>query len=145
MCPHPQFTADLVTFTEEILNGELNFLYSVWSLFLLYDQLKVYQNILKLRCWPLASTLNKTFLKNQEMPWTCLPNSFSAWFLRKIFLVLYLINWPNFIAWLPLILEILGNLCILIICCPACEVINFGINHSFLIKWFSYIAKKSIQ
>ena len=31
MWPNPQFPADLVTFTEEILNGELHFLYSVCS------------------------------------------------------------------------------------------------------------------
>ena len=29
MCPNPQFPADLVTFTEEILNGKLHFLCSV--------------------------------------------------------------------------------------------------------------------
>ena len=29
MWPNPQFPVDLVTFTEEILNGKLNFLYSV--------------------------------------------------------------------------------------------------------------------
>ena len=28
MCPNPQFLANLVTFTEEILNGKLHFLYS---------------------------------------------------------------------------------------------------------------------
>ena len=28
MWPHPQETADLVTFTEEILNGKLHFLWS---------------------------------------------------------------------------------------------------------------------
>ena len=36
-------------------------------------------------------------------------------FSTKIFL-LYSINWPNFIAWLPLLLEILGNMCIAIAC-----------------------------
>ena len=34
MWPNPQFPADLVTFTEEILNGKLHFLYSVSSKFL---------------------------------------------------------------------------------------------------------------
>ena len=51
------------------------------------------------------------------------------------------INWINFIAWLPLFLEILGNKCIVIIYCPAYDVINFEINHSFLIKPFFYIIK----
>ena len=31
MWPDPQATADLVTFTEDILNGKLQFLYSAWN------------------------------------------------------------------------------------------------------------------
>ena len=31
MLPNPQFPADLVTFTEEILNGKLHFSFSVYS------------------------------------------------------------------------------------------------------------------
>ena len=64
-------------------------------------------------------------------------------FLRKIFLMLYAINWPNLIAWLPLLLEILVNMCIAIICQPSCDVINFEINLTFLIKPFSYMTRKS--
>ena len=37
-------------------------------------------------------------------------------FSTKMFLMLYSINWPNFIVWLPLLLEILGNMCITIVC-----------------------------
>ena len=37
-------------------------------------------------------------------------------FSTKMFLMLYSINWPNFIAWLHLLLEILGNTCIAIVC-----------------------------
>ena len=37
-------------------------------------------------------------------------------FLINIFLVLYSIKWPNVIACLPLLLEILVNMCIAIIC-----------------------------
>ena len=33
MWPNPQFPADLVTFTEEILNGKLHFLYRVGKIF----------------------------------------------------------------------------------------------------------------
>ena len=33
MWPNPQFCADLVTFTEEILNGKLHFLYRVGKIF----------------------------------------------------------------------------------------------------------------
>ena len=31
-------------------------------------------------------------------------------FSRNMFLMLYFINWPSFIVWLPLLLEILGNI-----------------------------------
>ena len=61
--------------------------------------------------------------------------------LRKIFLVLYSINWPNFIVWLPLLLEILDNTCISIICCPVCDVRNFEINLDFLFKPIFCITK----
>ena len=49
-------------------------------------------------------------------------------FWRKKFLTLYFIDWPNFIAWLPLALEMLVNKCSVIICLPVCEVIIFKIN-----------------
>ena len=35
---------------------------------------------------------------------------------REMFLTLYSINWPNSIVWLPLPLEIFGNMCITIVC-----------------------------
>ena len=37
-------------------------------------------------------------------------------FFKKLFLMLHSINWPNFIVWLPLLFEILGNMCITIAC-----------------------------
>ena len=43
-------------------------------------------------------------------------------FSRKIFLMLYSINRPNFIACLHLLLEILGNMCIAIVCFPGYDV-----------------------
>ena len=36
-------------------------------------------------------------------------------FSRKIFLLLYSINWSSFIVWLPLICEILGNMCLVFV------------------------------
>ena len=51
------------------------------SLLLLYGQVEVYQNILKLRCWPLAFTLYKAFSK--KVVWNTLPTSFTAWFFEK--------------------------------------------------------------
>ena len=65
-------------------------------------------------------------------------------FWWNIFLMLYFI-WLNFIAWLPLLLEILSNMCIVIICCPLWDVIDFEINHSFLFTPFLYMTKRSAQ
>ena len=42
----------------------------------------------------------------------------------------------NFIVWLPLRCEILGNICIVIICKSGCDVINFETSIIFLIKLF---------
>ena len=50
-------------------------------------------------------------------------------FSKKTFLLLHSINWPIFIVWLPLLLEILGNMFITI--------------NIFLIKPFCYMTKKS--
>ena len=63
----------------------------------------------------------------------------------KKFLVLYYINWPYFIVWLPLLLEMLGNMSITIVCWPVCDIIKFEINLIFLIKLFCYMSEKSRQ
>ena len=44
------------------------------------------------------------------------PANFGYDFSTKIFLMLQSINWPNFIAWLPLLLDILSNTFIAIVC-----------------------------
>ena len=49
-------------------------------------------------------------------------------------------DWPNFIAWLSLLLEILRNMYILIICFPACDLINFYLI-AFLSSRFSKLVK----
>ena len=66
-------------------------------------------------------------------------------FAKKLFLTLYFINWRNFIAWLPLPLEILDNMCIVIISCQVCDVINLENSLSLLIKPFFYITKSQNQ
>ena len=43
---------------------------------------------------------------------------------KTFFFMLHSINWPNFIVALPLLFEILGNISIVIICFPDCDVIN---------------------
>ena len=64
------------------------------------------------------------------------PAHFMYGFSTKMFLMLYSINWPNFIAWLSLLLEILGNICIAIVFYPGCDVMDFVINLIFLIEPF---------
>ena len=64
-------------------------------------------------------------------------------FSRKIFLVLCSVKWSNFIAWLLLVLEILGNMCILINYFPICNVINLGINLTLLIGRLFFKTKNS--
>ena len=73
------------------------------------------------------------------------PSYFVYDFWRKMFLKLHSINWPNFVVWLPLLLQILGNMCIATVCCPGCDVIKFEINLVVLIKPLCYMAKKSRQ
>ena len=45
-----------------------------------YDQVEDYQNVLKLKCWPLAFISCKAFRKNKKRSITGLSASFSAWF-----------------------------------------------------------------
>ena len=59
--------------------------------------------------------------------------------------MLYSVNWQNIIVWLPLLFEISGNMWIVIVCYPVCDVINFEIYLSFLTKPFSYMTKYSEQ
>ena len=77
---------------------------------------------------------------------TCLglasPPHFLHVFSRKYFFILNSDqNWPNFIAWLHLLLEILDKRCIVIICCLVYYVINFEIISSYLSSRFSTYPK----
>ena len=54
---------------------------------------------------------------------------------RKIFFLIWSINWQSFIVWLLFLPEILGNMCIAIVCKPGCEVMNLEMN-LFQIKAF---------
>ena len=78
-------------------------------------------------------------------------------FWRKIFVLLHYISWPNFIIWLPLLCEILGNMCIAIVCKPGCDVMNFEVSLIFLnqtlifqkilfylLQWKSFKMMKSV-
>ena len=64
-------------------------------------------------------------------------------FSRKMFLMLYSINWPIVIAWLSLFLEILANMCNCLL--SRFYVTKFKINLDFLIKPSFHMTKKSKQ
>ena len=120
---------------------------TVWSVIKIIFIVCRSRGALKLGCWPLVFTVPKAFLKTKRSG-TSLRSLFSTWFWRKRFLTFYSNNWPNFITWFSLLLEILGNMFIVysnMFICPVCEVINFENNHSFFIKPFFYITKKSGQ
>ena len=97
-----------------------------------------YWKILKLSCRPLAfSSLSfKLFELIKRGPELLSLPHFLHSFWRKIFLLLYSHNWPNFIDCLPLLCEILGNIRIAIVRKPICDGINFEVNLIFLIKSF---------
>ena len=64
------------------------------------------------------------------------PAHFVYDFSIQMFFTLYSINRPDFIVWLSLLLEILGNMCFAILCQPGCDVMDFEINLIFLIEPF---------
>ena len=76
-------------------------------------QIEGYRNILKLSCRSLPFYSYTVFLKNKNRSRTArfLPH-FLHDFWRKIFFLLCSIIWPNFFFWLPLLREILANMCI---------------------------------
>ena len=83
----------------------------------------------------------KLFKKNKKRSGTLglvtLPR-FLHKFWRKMFLWLYCINWQNFIVWLSSLREILGNMYVVILCSPGCDVMNFEIYITLLLKPFFY-------
>ena len=68
---------------------------------------------------PFGHTIKVNCIKVQSVDPHICPTSFSVTFVydfsKKLLLMLYSINWPNFIAWLLLLLEVLRNTCIVII------------------------------
>ena len=104
------------------------------SFFLLYFRVERYQNILKLRCKPLAFTSYEVFSKSENRSGNRLTNVFSGWFVKKnIYHVIFyqLTKSRSLIAFL---LNILGNMCIAIVFFPGCDVINFEFNLNLLNK-----------
>ena len=73
------------------------------------------------------------------------PAHFVYFFHQKCFSCCILLTDQISLFWLPLLLEILGNMCIAIVCEQGCDVKNFRINLIFLIKPFLYMNRKSRQ
>ena len=67
--------------------------------------------------------------KQKEMLLVSLPH-FLHDYWRKYFL-LYSFTRPNYNVWLPLLHEMLGNMYMIILCLPSCDIINFEINLIF--------------
>ena len=114
-----------------------------YSLFFLYNQIVDYENILKLSCWSLVFTYIKLFKNIKRSLELVSLHHFLHNFWRKKFLKLNSINWPNFMAdCLYFQIEILGNICIAIICVSLYDVINFEISLNFLDNHFCLMNKK---
>ena len=64
------------------------------------------------------------------------PMHFVYDFSRKMFVMLYSINWSNFVVWLPLLLRI-GLYVYRKYCYPVCDAITLEINIAFLSRRFS--------
>ena len=81
-----------------------------------------------------------------ELELVCLSH-FLHNFWTKLFLTLYSINWPNFIAWLPQPFEISDNILIVILCYSLCDVWSLKFTSAFLSRcWLScMMTKKSGQ
>ena len=74
-----------------------------------------YRNILKLNSRPLVFTSWKAFPRTKrDLDLISLPHLMHV-FRRQIFLSLCCINWPNFLVFLFLLCEIMGNMCIEIV------------------------------
>ena len=73
------------------------------------------------------------------------PSHFVYDFSRKVFSMLCSINWPNIVVWLPLLLGIFGNMCVVITCFPVFHVTDFEINLAFVSSRFPTWSKNSGQ
>ena len=88
----------------------------LYSFFLLYDSLRAIEIYWNQGADHLLLPHIRLFQKiKRGLEPVSLPH-FLDNFWRKIFLLLHYINWPSFIAWLPLLREILVNMCIAIVC-----------------------------
>ena len=93
----------------------------------------------------------KAFKKTQNEVWNQ-PPCFSfcmiveeKYFSRNCIVILLTDRFRCLIAFSSFFPDCISLLCIVIICWPVCDIINFETNHSFFIKASLHIAKKSGQ
>ena len=101
--------------------------------------------ILDLRCWLLFFSLKRAFSKDKNRSGTSLLASFFQNFWRKIFSGCILLNKQNILMIFYTSWDIGHYVYVVIIYFSVCEVINFEINISFLIKSFSCIKCKYLK
>ena len=104
-----KWTADWFQYISIALSLPYNKNWAVWNFSLSYNKNKMYNFKLLIQRYAQLSFFRKGSGNSFS-------TTFCLWFFKKMFFMLHSINWPNFIAWLPLLLEILGNICIKIVC-----------------------------
>ena len=113
--------------------NSLNFFTVCFYCVVSWELLKYIDTMLQSNCFHL---ILRFFYKIKRSLELCTLPHFLHNFWRKIFLSLSSVNRPNFIVWLSLLCEILGNMCIGIVCKPGCDVMDFEVSLIFQIKLF---------
>ena len=113
--------------------NSLNFFTVCFYRVVSWELLKYIDTKLQSNCFHLILSFFKKIKRDLEL---CTLPHFLHNFWRKILLLLSSVDRPNFIVWLSLLCEILGNMCIGIACKPGCDVMDFEVSLIFQIKLF---------
>ena len=102
-------------FEIELISGSIvqNFIKSVFIVCQVGGHLDIIETKLQTSCFHLIYSF---FMKQERGLGLVSLCHFLHDLWGKIFLLLHSINWPNFNVWLPLLREILCNMCIVIAC-----------------------------
>ena len=105
----------------------------------------MYQNLLKLKYWPLAFSLHKVFLKNKNSSGYTCPALFSEWFLKKNIspVIFYKLN--KFHQLITFTFRDIGKYVYWNYLLSCCDVMKLKMQLSVLIELFPYVTKKSEQ
>ena len=124
----------------------------IYILFQLFAKLRTVESALNWAAYHLLLPHIKLFKKTKRGLELASLLHFMHDFWRKSFLLLYFIIWPNFNVWLPLIREILGNMCIVIAYCIIilsvghCDTVDFRVRRPIRPRSFlTTIIKKLLK